>query len=69
MTFRSLEMSRLQLVIPRDSVYQTINSLGYEDALHFMDSGDPSSRHFSQTIKRCEDALTKIELITRALKK
>lgn len=53
-------MSQLQIIIPRDSVYTTMNLLGYESALHFTDAGDPSHRHFSQYIKRCDECLTKI---------
>ena len=54
MTFRSLDMSQFQIIIPKDSVYVTMNFLGYEDALHIVDSGDPSNRAFSQMVRRCD---------------
>lgn len=69
MTFRSLEMKQYQMIIPRDSAYQTINLLGHEKALHLTDSADPVNRSFAQSVKRCDECLQKIETIVAALGK
>lgn len=66
MTFRSLEMSQFQIIVPRDSAYHTINLLGYENALHLSDSADPANRAFSHMVKRCEECLQKIDIMIAA---
>lgn len=40
MTFRSLEMTHFQMIVPRDSAYQTVNMLGQENVMHLIDSGN-----------------------------
>ncbi len=69
MTFRSLDMAQYQMIIPRDSAYHAINLLGYEKAIHFTDSSDPSNRSFSNLVKRCDDCLQKIDIMIAAIKK
>lgn len=54
MTFRSLEMCQYQMIIPKDSAYATVNTIGYQNVIHFTDEGDPSNRQFSQMVKRCD---------------
>lgn len=69
MTFRSLEMSHFQMIVPRDSAYQTVNILGQENVLHLLDNGTNIDRPFSQMVKRCEECLQKIGIVSDALKK
>ena len=69
MTFRSLEMSHFQMIVPRDSAYQTFNTLGQENVLHLVDNRNNVDRPFSMMVKRCDDCLQKIGTLIDALKK
>lgn len=69
MTFRSIEMKHYQLVIPREMAYTTISQLGQEEMVHILDTGDPMDRPFFQQLKRCDEALYKINSMGTALKK
>ena len=69
MTFRSLEMSRFQMIVPRNSAYQTVNILGQENLLHIVDNGNLLDRPFSQMVKRCDEGLQKIGILIDALRK
>jgi hypothetical protein len=62
-------MSHYQIIIPKDSVYLTINEIGYQNVLHLTDAADTSNRPFSQFLRRCEESLAKIDVICNALKK
>ena len=69
MTFRSLEMTHFQMIVPRGSAYQTVNTLGQRNMLHLQDNGNNMDRPFSQMVKRCDECLQKIAAISEALKK
>jgi hypothetical protein len=69
MTFRSLDMSHHNICIPRDIVYEAINRIGYQNILHFIDESGQVNKPFSQSLKRCEESLVKIDIICNALKK
>ncbi|CAD8117146.1 unnamed protein product [Paramecium sonneborni] len=64
--FRSEQMEFYNLVIPRESAWDVMNTLGYFDSVHLIDY-DPTlpqiNRPFSNYVKRCDDVLQKIELI------
>ena len=56
-------MSHFQMIVPRNSVYQTVNLLGQENLLHIIDNGNAVERPFSQMVKRCDEGLQKIGVL------
>ncbi|CAK83777.1 unnamed protein product (macronuclear) [Paramecium tetraurelia] len=64
--FRSEQMEFYNLVIPRESAWDVMNTLGYFDSVHIIDY-DPTlpqiNRPFSNYVKRCDDVMQKIEQI------
>ena len=64
--FRSETMGYYNIEIPRESAWEVLNKLGYDDSIHFVDSepGLPSTaREFSKQVKRCDETLVKIGLL------
>ncbi len=65
-------MGLYRILIPVESAYDVVNSLGYIDTVHFIDS-DPSnplfSRPFFSYVKRCEDAYYRVEMIQKEMRK
>ena len=51
------------MIVPRNSVYQTVNLLGQENLLHIIDNGNAVERPFSQMVKRCDEGLQKIGVL------
>jgi hypothetical protein len=62
-------MKHLKIIIPKDMVYHTINEFGYQNILHFIEESPEMNRPFSQSLRRCEDNLARIDILTSALKK
>lgn len=64
--FRSEDMSLFEISIPKDNVWDIMNTLGKLDAMHFIDlniNEQPFNLVFSNNIKRCDDTLRRINFI------
>lgn len=55
------------MIVPRESAYEIVNKLGQENLLHLIDNGNLLDRPFTQMIKRCDDCLQKVGVMTEAL--
>ena len=64
--FRSAEMAFYNLRIPREHVYDIVSILGNFSVAQIVDS-KPNELHrpYVNTIKRCEEALNKISLLSK----
>ena len=67
--FRSAEMAFYNLRIPREHVYDIVSILGSFSVAQLIDS-KPNELHrpYVNTIKRCEEALNKILLLSKRAK-
>lgn len=70
--YRSQTMHHYKLIIPRESAWNVMNELAEKDCIHFVDY-DPLlptiSRPFANYIKRCDDLLSKLDIIEHEVKK
>jgi hypothetical protein len=67
--FRSMEMSFYNIQIPKEYAYDVVSILGQMDAVQVIDA-NPNDFHkpFTNNVRRCEECLHNLEVITRQLK-
>lgn len=64
--FRSAPMKYYELYIPSEDAFSVVSKLAPENFVEFLDAA-PSNFHkpFSNSIKRCEEIISKIDRIIR----
>jgi hypothetical protein len=64
-----MEMSFYNIQIPKEYAYDVVSILGQMDAVQVIDA-NPNDFHkpFTNNVRRCEECLHKLEVITRQLK-
>jgi len=68
MTFRSIDMAHFRLFLPRENYYHSIEELLHLGNAHLIDIGNPLNRPYFQQVKRCDELLLKIRLMTNTIK-
>lgn len=67
--FRSAEMKYYHMHIPKEDTYEVVNRLAQYDFVQFIDAA-PNNFHkpFFNSVKRCEEVITKIDTILKTIK-
>ena len=62
-------MAHFQLIIPREIAWEATNELGRLGCIHLEDIANPIVKPFTSQVKRCDEALHRIQAITSFMKK
>lgn len=68
--FRSAKMKYYEMYIPKEDAYQVISSLANNSFVQFLDAAANNfHKPYYNSIKRCEEVISKIDLILTEVKK